>query len=649
MEYAMNCRIGKKINFLRSIEYEMNLEKLRKKRKEKNQVTGEGSNLAEYCIKRRILQLFKRTSNKFKGDLSVWLQYIDYVKKNDSKNVLSAIFVQALQFHPKKSALWILAANWEFEENSNIAAARTLLQRALRLNPDDQLLWHEYFKLELLYVEKIKTRRRVLGIDDEYNAKINGQQQMDVDDGINEDAADDEEEDDNTIMLPKITGEDMASDDENVDNVKKDTLETLKQGVNPILQGLLATIVYKNAIKDIPNDLDFRTKFVDIYRQFTDIEEGCNMVYDSIRQDMNDNPYARAYLATRHLFAKIENPLIDNNDDQENENKSIDFISISDPAFVDAIKKSVDEFNEAIKDINTSLMWQLYVSFLEEWRSLIVEENLKLYLTKLLQRAFSSCKKKGLLSDVLYLSWAEFLSSEDQLNDAQLKAIEGTKKYPKCDRLWISRIKLATFEEGKDKSQLELYKIAIASVPESFEIWRSYNDWLQLQWQGSVIKTEELEELYFDACRKVTTLLPSVTVESNDRNMIKDLILTNYIEWMVEAVSIEAARKAYKKIIQTMFPTYEFYKTCLRIENEYFQNDKTGTSNIEYIFETLLRLENNKKEIYLSYLSYLYSQNKFQKANTVYWKATKEIENKAEFDIQLQSIKDGKIYNAFSS
>lgn len=47
-----------------------------------------------------------------------------------------------------------------------------------------------------------------------------------------------------------------------------------------------------------------------------------------------------------------------------------------------------------------------------------------------------------------------------------------------------------------DKSQLELYKIAIESTPESFELWSSYNDWLQLQWQGSLIKTDELEELY---------------------------------------------------------------------------------------------------------------------------------------------------------
>ena len=63
--------------------------------------------------------------------------------------------------------MWILAAKWEFEDNSNITSARVLLQRAIRLNSDSRHLWLEYFKLELMWIEKIKERRRILfGADD---------------------------------------------------------------------------------------------------------------------------------------------------------------------------------------------------------------------------------------------------------------------------------------------------------------------------------------------------------------------------------------------------------------------------------------------------------------------------------------------------
>ena len=38
-----------------------------------------------------------------------------------------------------------------------------LLQRALRLNRDNPALWAEYARVELLYLAKIKERRRILG------------------------------------------------------------------------------------------------------------------------------------------------------------------------------------------------------------------------------------------------------------------------------------------------------------------------------------------------------------------------------------------------------------------------------------------------------------------------------------------------------
>jgi U3 small nucleolar RNA-associated protein 6 len=131
-----------------------------------------------------------------------------------------------------------MAASWEHEENANPSAARTLMQRSLRMNPESELLWQEYLKLELIYVEKIKIRRRILGITDDA---------MDVDK--------EEEEDDNAIKLPTITGEDVDNwNDESherkqVKKLEDNAAEALKEGINPILQGILAKIVYNNAIQ----------------------------------------------------------------------------------------------------------------------------------------------------------------------------------------------------------------------------------------------------------------------------------------------------------------------------------------------------------------------------------------------------------------
>lgn len=75
------------------------------------------------------------------------------------------MLTKALQLHPAASGLWSYAAAWEFEHNSNAAAARTLMQRGLRMCKGAQQLWLEYFRMELMYAHKLRTRRHVLGLD----------------------------------------------------------------------------------------------------------------------------------------------------------------------------------------------------------------------------------------------------------------------------------------------------------------------------------------------------------------------------------------------------------------------------------------------------------------------------------------------------
>lgn len=77
------------------------------------------------------------------------------------------VLTKALQLHPNAAGLWSYAAAWEFEHNANAAAARALMQRGLRMAKRAPQLWVEYFRLELMYVHKLRARRRVLGLEDD--------------------------------------------------------------------------------------------------------------------------------------------------------------------------------------------------------------------------------------------------------------------------------------------------------------------------------------------------------------------------------------------------------------------------------------------------------------------------------------------------
>jgi len=77
---------------------------------------------------------------------------------------------RALQLHPTAPPLFILASAHEFDQFSP-ESARSLLQRGLRLNPESIELWTEYVKMELTYIESLRRRWAVLGIDDSANTK----------------------------------------------------------------------------------------------------------------------------------------------------------------------------------------------------------------------------------------------------------------------------------------------------------------------------------------------------------------------------------------------------------------------------------------------------------------------------------------------
>lgn len=84
------------------------------------------------------------------------------VRRSKADVQISHVLGRALQLHPRHVQFWIDAASWEFEINGNSSAARVLLQRGIRFNSDSQILWKEYFRLEVLYCVKLQQRRRVL-------------------------------------------------------------------------------------------------------------------------------------------------------------------------------------------------------------------------------------------------------------------------------------------------------------------------------------------------------------------------------------------------------------------------------------------------------------------------------------------------------
>ncbi|XP_030064248.1 U3 small nucleolar RNA-associated protein 6 homolog [Microcaecilia unicolor] len=181
LEYKIHRRALSKEDFIRYIQYEINLLELIKKRRLRIGYSFKKEEI-EFSIVPRIHSIFKRATAKWKSDLQLWLSHVAFCKKWNCKTQLSKVFSAMLAIHPDKPALWIMAAKWEMEDRLSSESARHLFLRALRFHPESPKVYQEFFRMELMHAEKQRKEKQELEhakidvVELEYSEEIlNGQ------------------------------------------------------------------------------------------------------------------------------------------------------------------------------------------------------------------------------------------------------------------------------------------------------------------------------------------------------------------------------------------------------------------------------------------------------------------------------------------
>ncbi|KAI0645423.1 U3 small nucleolar RNA-associated protein 6-domain-containing protein [Trametes meyenii] len=349
-ETALVRRIPKKSDFLRYATYEMSLETLRKKRAERLKLPKGPPSVSDYALVKRQFQIFERALKKFKGDVGLWIQYIQIAKKEGARALVGRITARALQLHPNVPALYVLAASHELEHLSP-SAARALLQRGLRLNSDSIEMWREYVRMELNFVESLRRRWSVLGIDVKGKGKESGPtktsgrhnptdsaEESGLEDGRGEEAEGmqvDEEE----------LGEDEAARKE-------------------IMGGAIVKAVISNAVKALPKIELFKSlhELLSAYPCPPSLRDSLlDHLHALLRDTLPSSPAAIKLAATRRLTAELSGePLVDALKDANN-------------VLSDAVRTSSGEAREGVANV--------YTEFAEEWCAKDdVDDSLKAYL-----------------------------------------------------------------------------------------------------------------------------------------------------------------------------------------------------------------------------------------------------------------------------
>ncbi|XP_070580841.1 U3 small nucleolar RNA-associated protein 6 homolog [Ptychodera flava] len=245
-EYRLARTQKEKEDFLKYIQYKINLLALINKRRKKIHYFFKKAEI-EYSIVQRITRLFRRACALYSDDLKLWMSQIEFCKKWNRRIALSKIYTRLLKIHSNVVGLWIMAAKFEMEDNNSPDNARGLLLRGLRFHPESQRLWVEYFRLELMNADKLRKRWSVL--------------QKDKTSSIEHTAVDD-----------------------------------------ALMQGTAATVVYKKAIEAMPDDIDFRLSFLPVCKDFDFVQGIIDTIYNDLKKDHPENELTWNALARRHLM-----------------------------------------------------------------------------------------------------------------------------------------------------------------------------------------------------------------------------------------------------------------------------------------------------------------------------------------------------------
>ncbi|KAJ9604120.1 U3 snoRNP protein [Cladophialophora chaetospira] len=309
-EHKINARGSTPTDYARYAEFEINVDALRRKR-----VKRLGIKSTAHNGRRRVFFVFDRGTRKHPGDVTLWMEAIDFARKQKAYKKLQEMFTQVLRLHPTKSDLWIHAAQYAVEDNGDMTEARSYMQRGLRFCKSSRLMWLEYGRLEMSYISKIHARREILGIAAEEPDQAQEQE---------------EEEDENIIKLPSLTAMDVNPEGEEHE-VDKSALETL--GSTPALGGAIPIAVF-DAAMDQFDDPKFGFDFFGMLLDF-DHTSACKNVASHVGASL----LKRHPQHWRSQACEIQLPLIS--------------VSPSSPEFPQAFRKALWRLREVRQKSNS--------------------------------------------------------------------------------------------------------------------------------------------------------------------------------------------------------------------------------------------------------------------------------------------------------
>ncbi|KAL8287363.1 hypothetical protein RQP46_003815 [Phenoliferia psychrophenolica] len=513
-EVAVSKREVKPIDYLRYIEYEGRLEKLRKVRAGRIKVATRKT-LSDHSIAAHITHLHRLSTRRFPSSIVLWDAALAHALSQASPLLVSRTLSSAIAMHPTHVKYWLLASRWESEGDrkgmggGNTEAARRLCMRALRFlkgADGEEEVWAEWVRVEVVYVERIKKRWEMLGIGKKDDAAVVEQEDKMVVEG-------EESEEVDLSALEQSEGQASAA----LDQAVKEVETTAVSGQEAIRDGAVVRVVLDSCLTSYSHSMRAYTLLITLLRT---ISSSLRLpllahVYTSLAEHHPSTspsyPSAVELLATRPMYDIAYDPTVKDGTAPA---------ALEGEALVDAVGAVVDEFWKACKGKKGKgkerekapvEVWERFCGWLEEMEDESTDENLTVFLTTNLTTALSLAPPSPTLS-LLHLRHLLRNSASPATILAcatSLTTLFGGAPSPPTTRVqaWLARLEVSLSPSlALSPSELiALFTAATNSLPYAGSLWSLYATYITSP--SSTLSPSEIAAWYETAI--ATSLLTS--------------------------------------------------------------------------------------------------------------------------------------------
>ncbi|KAG0483958.1 hypothetical protein HPP92_012042 [Vanilla planifolia] len=607
-EYRLQRRLPLKQDFLAYIEYEKQVEAYRKLRKKMilRQIESEedkreagkkrrrgkqwNKSLSDYAGILRILDLYRKALMKYKGDLGLWFQYLEFCRENKHGRMKEALG-QALKLHPKVPGLWIYAAAWEFDQNLNVVAARALMQKGLRVCPDSEDLWIEYLRLELTYLNKLKARKMVLGENlKSLNTKnIKARQRKE----------------ENNDFMELITENNDEKQSETVNGTLEEQ-DRFWQFGSKVLEA-----IYHEAIKALPSSINLRKQFLEV------LDCSCLAHSDELRMNIledlkNDFSHDECYwdMMARLQISDVKTAI---------EEASQDVHAM--------LKRAFQVYEEAMNVLPSEKMFSLFVKFwldLKDPDSIACRHGVEITdFSSSLIKAYEKAEASDCLIEDVACLYISFHLGAGQLQKARKLAEKlCNDKLSEATNLWLLRASIelnsltdltASTKKDDFHSIFQVLKNALSKlcISKAKPLW------------FMAMKLFSSDKVYF---KKLVKILEGALVlhSGNHGSSISSAILDR----VLQIDGMQHARNIYRRFIALPHPGLDFFKHCIELETNLASlGDDDALKNARWLYESALQNHCQNRELWKDYYGMEVKMGTSETANAVYWRARKELKD----------------------